>query len=260
MLAQSGIYNEEAIEKFRDHMFPTEKQAITNIIAQGVNRMNPDLQHLSLSGLLDDDTLERITQGYIDKMWGAFVWIGNTMSGVMGIWFIWKVTCFCWNTIIHGLSLYKTFGISLHLLTAVSGSLSHYFLHKHTSSNKREDQEALSSDRIEDHTNKELDDQPKDQTVTASAPSEHIIIRHDKYPQYAPTSCLGVKVEILSDVLDSAVEIAECKIEDMIIVDENLDPLVSPTSLQRSEVGSKVIILQNLIVANDGRNIIDRRS
>nr|CAI5840752.1 unnamed protein product [Callosobruchus analis] len=43
----------------------------------------------------------------------------------------------------------------------------------------------------------------------------------------------------------------------MVVVDENIDPLVSPTPLQRSEVRSKVIILQNLIVANDGRNIID---
>jgi len=87
-LAASGIYTSRDLENLRDHiMFPVEKTGILNTVARGVKGEPILIQGISLSHLMDENTLQKITESAWKKIWGTFLSFGNATSGIIGIYF-----------------------------------------------------------------------------------------------------------------------------------------------------------------------------
>lgn len=62
-LAASGIYSSEDLESLREHiMFPAEKNGILNTMVRGVTGEQIARQGISLSHLLDENTIQKITE------------------------------------------------------------------------------------------------------------------------------------------------------------------------------------------------------
>lgn len=129
-LAASGIYTSQDLEKLRDHiMFPAEKNAILNTMARGVKGEAVLTQGISLSHLLDENTLQRITENAWKKIWGTFLSFGNATSGIIGVYFCIRTLKLVVDTIVHGYALHTIYGWSIHIIGAVWDSVTNLLLH-----------------------------------------------------------------------------------------------------------------------------------
>ena len=63
------------------------------------------------------------------KMWGWFTVFGEFISGLLGIFFIWKIILNCINTGLNISLLYKTFGLSIKLIAGIFTSVTHFIMH-----------------------------------------------------------------------------------------------------------------------------------
>lgn len=63
------------------------------------------------------------------KMWGWFTIFGEFISGLLGIFFIWKIILTCINTGLNISLLYQTFGLSIKLVAGVFTSITHFIMH-----------------------------------------------------------------------------------------------------------------------------------
>lgn len=129
-LATSGIYTEEDLTRLRNHiMFPVDRPAMLNIIAHGAMGGNVPPGTISLSNLLDEQSLDRIAEGAGRKLWRSFVSFGSASAGVLAIFVIIRSIKLIIDTIIHGYALHSIYGWSLHLLGAIWSSLTNLLLH-----------------------------------------------------------------------------------------------------------------------------------
>ncbi|XP_071653598.1 uncharacterized protein [Temnothorax longispinosus] len=129
-LAASGIYTNQDLEKLRDHiMFPAEKVGILNTVARGVKGEPIITQGISLSYLLDEDSLQKITENAWRKIWGAFLIFGNATAGLIGMYFFARTAKLIIDTIIHGYALHTIYGWSIHLVGALWDSVTNLLLH-----------------------------------------------------------------------------------------------------------------------------------
>ena len=110
-LAVSGIYTNNELENLRDHiMFSAEKNSILNTMARGVKGEPTLSQGISLSHLLDENSLEKITESTWKKIWGTFLSVGNANAGVIGIYFFIRTVKLIIDTVIHGYALHTIYG------------------------------------------------------------------------------------------------------------------------------------------------------
>jgi hypothetical protein len=65
----------------------------------------------------------------LKKMWGWFTVFGEFISGLLGIFFIWKIILNCINTRINISLLYKTIGLSIKLKAGIFTSVTHFIMH-----------------------------------------------------------------------------------------------------------------------------------
>ncbi|KAE9526211.1 hypothetical protein AGLY_013842 [Aphis glycines] len=70
-----------------------------------------------------------------NMMWGWFTRFVEFVSGLLGIFFIWKIILTCINTGLNFSLLYQTFGWSLKLVAGIFSSIIHYLMHTTTSDN-----------------------------------------------------------------------------------------------------------------------------
>ena len=88
-LANGGIYSSEDIEKLKQHMmFPVEKAAIINELAQGASGRDYATGTLQIHNLLDEETLEKIANSTTQRIWNGFIKFGSVSAGLMGIYII----------------------------------------------------------------------------------------------------------------------------------------------------------------------------
>lgn len=128
-LAASGIYSDKDLEHLRDHiMFPAEKSGILNAMARGAKGEPTISQGLSLSHLLDEDSIKRITENTWKKIWGKFITFGNASAGVIGVYFFIRVIKLIMDTVIHGYAIHTIYGWSLHLLGSFWDSITHLII------------------------------------------------------------------------------------------------------------------------------------
>lgn len=129
-LATSGIYNNDDINRLRSHiMFPVEKPSMLNTLARGALGGSIQPGTVSLSNLLDEDSLNRIVESTGTRLWAGFITFGSASAGVLAVFIIIRVVKLVIDTIIHGYALHSVYGWSMHLLGAIWSSVTHLLLH-----------------------------------------------------------------------------------------------------------------------------------
>jgi len=129
-LATSGIYTNIELENLREHiMFPAEKNGILNTMARGAKGEPTLSQGISFSHLLDENTLQKITENTWKKIWGTFLSFGSTSAGVIETYFCIRTIKLIIDTVIHGYALHTIYGWSLHLIGALWDSVTNLLLH-----------------------------------------------------------------------------------------------------------------------------------
>lgn len=83
-----------------------------------------------LKSLLDEDTIGKMVENKLQKMWGWFTSFGTFISGLLGIFVIWRAFTTAINTGLNISILYQTFGWSIKLLAGIFSSLTQYVMHK----------------------------------------------------------------------------------------------------------------------------------
>ncbi|KYN50086.1 hypothetical protein ALC62_00114, partial [Cyphomyrmex costatus] len=156
-LATSGIYSTDDLDRLRAHiMFPVERPSIVNTLARGAMGNEIPAGSISLSNLLDEDSLNRIAESAGKRVWKGFVTFGSASAGVLAIFIIIRTAKLVIDTLIHGYALHTMYGWSLHLVGAVWSSVTHLLLHL----GRRRDPQPQESTNAE----------PSDETPGPSAP------------------------------------------------------------------------------------------
>lgn len=129
-LGKAGIYSNEQLEAYtRKFLFPTEREAISNVLVNTLNDVSVGKQGLQFSNLFDAETIQRTAQSYFEKVWGTFSAIGQVITTLMVIGLFVKLCFSIIETLINMTSLYAIYGFSFRLLGALFHSLTTRFLH-----------------------------------------------------------------------------------------------------------------------------------
>lgn len=182
-LAASGIYSDKDLEHLRDHiMFPAERSSILNTMARGVTGEPTVPQGISLSHLLDDNSIQKLTENTWNKIWGKFSSFGNASAGVIGIYFCIRTIKLVIDTIIHGYAIHTIYGWSLHLLGAFWDSVTNLILHlsrksKKENTSKTKEEENLVTPQEDTNTPKDITDKITSTEITISNQNSNL------YPQ-----------------------------------------------------------------------------
>jgi len=110
-------------------MFPAEKSAILNTVAQGFTGQMINDDSVSLQNLLDEDALNKIYTNTASRIWNGLITFGSATAGVFGIFIIIRIVKLIFDTLIHGYALHSAYGCSLYLLGAIWSSITHLLLH-----------------------------------------------------------------------------------------------------------------------------------
>lgn len=84
---------------------------------------------LNLNTLIDENIISNMVDNKLRKMWGWFTIFGEFISGLLGIFFIWKIIITCINTGLNISLLYQTFGLSIKLVAGAFTSITHFIMH-----------------------------------------------------------------------------------------------------------------------------------
>jgi len=131
-------------------LYVFEKDAIFCI--WGYNTLD---QGLKIRPYIDEQLISKLVEEKLNKMLGWFVGFGNFISGLLGVFVIWKIFMICLNTTINMSILYQTFGFSFKVQAGLFASMTHYFIHKshtkakqNTKNNQNENPETYLLDNI----------------------------------------------------------------------------------------------------------------
>ena len=91
-------------------MFPAQKNGILNTMARGTKGEPIVSQGISLSYLLDESSIQKITENTWKKIWGNFISFGNASAGIIGIYFCIRTVKLIIDTIIHGYGIHTIYG------------------------------------------------------------------------------------------------------------------------------------------------------
>lgn len=137
-LIKAGIYSMESMEKLRRQiMYPSERQAISNILTQRMLGANVDSQNVNVLHLLTTDSMNHLAESLKLKIWGAFSWLGNISAGVLGIYVAATAIKYIVDTIINAKILKSAYGWSWSLIAATCSSITNWLMHRHNKSQTR---------------------------------------------------------------------------------------------------------------------------
>ncbi|XP_076384601.1 uncharacterized protein LOC143263768 [Megalopta genalis] len=129
-LASGGIYTEEDLQKLNEHiMFPIERTAVVNALAQGASGRQYASDSIRMYNLMDEKTLQQIAESTGEKIWSGFVQFGSAMAGIIGIYIALRIVKLIVSTILNGIALHAAYGWSLQLLAACWSALAHFCLY-----------------------------------------------------------------------------------------------------------------------------------
>lgn len=144
-LMTAGIYNYETMNALQKHLlFPQEiESAQKNIARQSMGFEFID-QGLRLKGLIDEQSISKMVEHKLQTMWGWFTGFGSIISGLLGIFLIWKIIINTINTGLNFTMLYQTFGWSIHLIAGIFNSVTQFIIHNaHNKLFKKQQQQQL---------------------------------------------------------------------------------------------------------------------
>lgn len=129
-LMTAGIYNYDTMKQFQQYLvLPQEIEASQKNLARQTMGFTIMDHRLNLNSLIDENTISNMVDNKLKKMWGWFTVFGEFISGLLGIFFIWKIILNCINTGINISLLYKTFGLSIKLIAGIFTSVTHFIMH-----------------------------------------------------------------------------------------------------------------------------------
>ncbi|CAI6358037.1 unnamed protein product [Macrosiphum euphorbiae] len=111
-------------------LFPQEVFAAQSNLARETMGYNTLDQGLKIRPYIDEQLISKLVEEKLNKMWGWFVGFGNFISGLLGVFVIWKIFMICLNTTINMSILYQTFGFSFKVLAGLFASMTHSFMPK----------------------------------------------------------------------------------------------------------------------------------
>lgn len=130
-LGAGGLYTYQEIRKAQDSiMFAVERNALNNIMVRGVSGQTVNTQGISMLNLFDKEELENLANSAIRKLYGCFSVIGEWTSGLLGIYFIFRIVKFVVEAFMNAVALHKLHGCSLHLIASFWDTLTLFILHK----------------------------------------------------------------------------------------------------------------------------------
>ncbi|XP_076661080.1 uncharacterized protein LOC143364870 [Halictus rubicundus] len=128
-LATGGIYSQDDLENLQEHiMFPVDKVAVINSIAQGASGRQYASDSINMFNLLDEHSLQQIAESTAQKLWSGLTTFGSVSAALIGIYIIFKMIKIIINTIMNGMALHSIYGWSMHLAAAIWGSLTRFFI------------------------------------------------------------------------------------------------------------------------------------
>jgi hypothetical protein len=130
-------------------MFPVEKPSTLNNLAKGAMGHAIPVGSLSITGLLDEQALNKIAESTGKKLWSGFLNFETASAGVLGIILIIRIIKLLIDTVIHGYAPHTVYGWSIHLLGAIWSSITHLLLHLAKSSKEKKEQEDVKSGTTE---------------------------------------------------------------------------------------------------------------
>ena len=141
--AEAGLYSAEDMNNFMNKlMFPIEKQAILNDVARSIN-MEPIRDGKGLQNLISENVLESVLMKKWHLIWSSALTFGQFSSGVVVIMMLAGVLKLGIEAIIRGYALHHVFGISIKLLGALFGSLTHLLVTKEHEQRVKTNEEVL---------------------------------------------------------------------------------------------------------------------
>ena len=94
-------------------MFPVEKIAILNGLAQGASGRTYAEDTIQMHNLFDEQTLEKIAENTTKRIWNGFVKFESVSAGLMGIYVAWGIIKTIINTILNGIALHQVYRWSI---------------------------------------------------------------------------------------------------------------------------------------------------
>lgn len=130
-LMTTGLYNKQQIDNLQKLLlYPQEIDAAQSNIARQTMGYNTMDQGLKIRPIIDEDAMEKLLEQKLRKLWGWFTFVGNFMSGLLGIFCICKLIMITLNATLNMSILYQTFGCSFQILAGIFSGLTHYVMHK----------------------------------------------------------------------------------------------------------------------------------
>lgn len=96
----------------RHLLFPQEVEVARSNIARQTMGYNVMDQGLQMKSIISEDILGKLIEEKLKNMWGWFIGFGNLISGLLGVFCIWKIIMIILNTTLNVSILYQTFGLS----------------------------------------------------------------------------------------------------------------------------------------------------
>lgn len=139
-IATSGIYTSQEIEELKNHiMFPVEKHAALESLAQGITGNQYSPGSISITNLLTEKELKTLTKSLATKLWEKFALMGNITSGAIGAYLVFRLIKTTINIILNGISLHKVYGWSFHIISALWTTLANFLLNNKRNVGKQEE-------------------------------------------------------------------------------------------------------------------------
>lgn len=128
-LFKSGLYTESQLSEYRERiMFPMKRQAIQNAIDGTLSGHNIDNSYLDIKYMLKEDTISYVQESLFKKVYGGLWKMCMFMGGISGFFILFGLLKSIASMILNGTLLYKTFGFSYKILSAIWGTLAKHIL------------------------------------------------------------------------------------------------------------------------------------
>jgi len=152
-LMTAGIYTYNTMKAFQQYLvLPQEIEASQKNLARQTMGLSVMDQRLNLNMLIDENTISKLVDIKLRNMWSWFTVFGEFVSGLLGIFFIWKIILTCINIGLNISLLYRTFGWSVKLVAGIFSSITHFIMHnvhqqQEQQQNEEKEHSLLNTDR-----------------------------------------------------------------------------------------------------------------
>lgn len=127
-LPYDSIFSAKDVEDLSHSMrIPKVREAVMTNIVRKMSGLSTE-QHYDITSSITAESLETAVKNTFTRIWNVFTLFGTTMSGIIGVWLIFKFISSIATTMFNCAAIYRTTGISFKLLGAIFTSLTSYFV------------------------------------------------------------------------------------------------------------------------------------